>query len=116
MIVHVRFIGFSCGLTSDSVIFEYHARTGVIRTFMGRKGSSAFHSEPNLPEGKLQGQARWGSSVVRSKSELPLTAFPLLFPNQTGHGGKEFRTRVKVGNLRITGVLYQRQAQITIRC
>jgi hypothetical protein len=41
---------------SDSVIFEYHARTGVIRTFMGRKGTSAFHLEPNLPEGKLQGQ------------------------------------------------------------
>ena len=37
------------------------------------------------------------AEATRSKSELSLAAFPLLFPNQTGHGGKESRTRVKVG-------------------
>ena len=31
-----------CGLTSDSVFFGYHARPGVIRTFMGREGLLAF--------------------------------------------------------------------------
>ena len=55
------------------------------------------------------------TEATRSKSELSLrAAFPLLFPNQTGHGGKEFRTKVKVGNLPITGLICQRYPQITI--
>jgi hypothetical protein len=32
------------------------------------------------------------TEATRSKSELLLAAFPLVFPNQTGHGGKESRT------------------------
>ena len=35
------------------------------------------------------------TEATRSKSKLSLRAFPLLFPNQTGHCGKESRTRVK---------------------
>jgi len=43
------------GRTNDSVIFGYHARAGSYQNaFMGRKGTSAIHSEHNLPEGKLR--------------------------------------------------------------
>ena len=41
-------------LTSDSVIFGYHARLGVIRTFIGGEGPLAFARKGNLPGGGLQ--------------------------------------------------------------
>jgi hypothetical protein len=67
-----------------------------------------WHSEHNLPRGKLQRQLR-DENLRRLRSSLT-AAFPLLFfrtasnsrTQWTGHGGEESRTRVKVGNLRIT--------------
>src|SRR4029077_10375021 len=97
----------------------YHARPGVIRTFIGRMAASAIHSEHNLPGGKLQRQAcdgnlRW----VRSESESSLTAafpspsfsqLPSISREQwTGDGDKESCARVKVSFLPITGAVHQR--------
>ena len=85
---------------------------------MAEKESLAFIPSTICPEAnskvKCENENPLATEATRSESELSLTAFPLLFPNQTGHGGKESRTRVKVGNLPITGVICQRYAQITI--
>jgi hypothetical protein len=71
-----------------------------------RRGSLAFIPITICPETnskvKCENENPLATEATRSKSELSLTAFPLLFPNQTGHGAKESRTRVKVGNLPIT--------------
>ena len=84
---------------------------------MDRKGASAIHSEHNLLESNSNVKREMEPSVARSNSELSLTAaFPShsLFSNGlksrkqwAGHGGKESRTRVKVGSLPIAGGPYQ---------
>ena len=51
------------------------------------------------------------TEATRSKSSLRHSHS---FPNQTGHGGKESRARVKVGLLPIIGGVYKRWAWVTI--
>ena len=62
----------------------------------GREGSIAFIPITICPEANskvsCENENPLATEATRSKSELLLTAFPLVFPNQTGHGGKESRT------------------------
>ena len=51
------------------------------------------------------------TEATRSKSSLRHSHS---FPNQTGHGGKESRARVKVGFLPIIGGVYKRWSWVTI--
>jgi hypothetical protein len=57
---------------------------------MAEKGSLAFIPSTICPEAnskvKCENENPLATEATRSKSELSLTAFPLLFPNQTGHG------------------------------
>ena len=66
--------------TSDCVLFRYHARLGVIRTFMGRKGLVMFIRRTICPEANSNVKRERGISVARSKTELWLpAAFPPSF-------------------------------------
>jgi hypothetical protein len=42
---------FPSGLTSDSVIFGYHARSESSERLLAEKGASGIHSQGNLPGG-----------------------------------------------------------------
>ena len=72
---------------------------------MAEKGSLAFIPSTICPEAnskvKCENENPLATEATRSKSELSLTALPLLFPSGPKfphHGGKESRDRVKVGN------------------
>ncbi|HEY5811952.1 MAG TPA: hypothetical protein VIT23_04790, partial [Terrimicrobiaceae bacterium] len=91
----------------------------------GQKGASAIHSEHNLPESNSNVKREMGILGGPLQQRIVLTAaFPSptpLFSNGlksrkqwAGHGGKESRTKVKVGDLPITGLICQRYPQITI--
>ena len=70
----------------NSAIFGYHARPGVIRTFMRREGLPAFIRSTICPEANSNVKCEmkmFGTAATRSKSELSLTGgvpLPSFFP------------------------------------
>ena len=79
-----------------------------------RRASLAFIPSTICPEANSEVKCEMRTSATeatRSKSSLRHSHS---FPNQTGHGGKESRARVKVGFLPIIGGVYKRWSWVTI--
>ena len=57
-------------LTSDSVIFGYHAQIGVIRTFIGGEGASGIQPKGNLPDVDCNVKARSRSPDAANRVEM----------------------------------------------